>query len=148
MHVGGASSTALFLRSRLLFLETLLHAIPDDHRLGLYLSAEFILPRFLRATVRDYTREVAFREYDRAKVVLIALEHISRLDKGKMPRAHRQGLRLMRNPRRYRRLIMFIEALPPRLRPQIHPDLLLSMTSRGRADRREKVKAAALSTDD
>jgi len=138
MHVGGASSTDLFLRSRLLFLETLLRAIPDDHRLGLYLSAEFILPRFFAATIHDYTREVAFREFDRAKVVLRALEHIALLDPAKMSWQRRLGLRLMRNPSRYRRLISFVDWLPAHLRPRISRGLFLSATSQVRADRRAK----------
>jgi glycosyltransferase involved in cell wall biosynthesis/SAM-dependent methyltransferase len=141
MHVGGASSTALFLRSRLLYLTTLLRAIPDDHRLGLYLSAEYIGPRFFRATVRDYGQAIAFREYDRALVALQALEHIARLEGARMSWRRRFGLSLMRNPRRFRTILDLIERLPRGFRPRVNPDLLLSASSQVRADRRERRNA-------
>lgn len=138
MHVGGASSTALFLRSRLLFLTNLLRSIPDDHRLGLYLSAEYIGPRFFQATIRDYAQALAFQEYDRASVTLRALEHIARIDGSKMSWRRRLGLRLMRNPRRFRRMLAAVERLPRYLRPRLNPDLYLSRSSQVRADRRQR----------
>ncbi len=66
IHAGGASRSNAFLRSRLVFFETLLRAVPDDHRLGIFLSGS-IIPRFFQVTLREYSEALAFREFDRAK---------------------------------------------------------------------------------
>jgi glycosyltransferase involved in cell wall biosynthesis len=133
MHAGGASRSTAFLRSRLVYFETLLRAVPDDHRLGLYLSSA-IIPRFFQVTMREYSEALAFRDFDRAREIAKALERISSLDAPHRSRWRRRWeLRLIQRPERMRRVLGLVESLPPRLRPRINPDLSLAATSLGRA---------------
>jgi glycosyltransferase involved in cell wall biosynthesis/SAM-dependent methyltransferase len=117
VHARGASSTPAFLRSRLIFLNTLLSEIPDDHRLDFYLSHDVIIPRFYGATLRDYTDALAFRDWARAVTAVTALMEISRM-LNRVTWRRKLMLRIMRHPRLLRAPLLIAERLPEWIRPQ------------------------------
>lgn len=138
MHMGGASASRAFLRSRIIYLETLLRAVPDDHRLGLYFSGEYIVPRFFQTSIREYTQALAFEDYDRARMIALALDRISPLEGRGRTARRRAEMWFLRRPRGFRALLGALERLPAPLRPRINAGLWLSSTSVIRAGRFER----------
>ncbi len=110
-HPLGASSTGVFLQSRLIFLRTLLDSVPDDHRLDQYLSRDYIVPRFHEATLLDYADALAFRDWPRALLAADALDTITAMS-GSATRRRRLGLRMLRRPQVMRTAILLLERLP------------------------------------
>jgi GT2 family glycosyltransferase/SAM-dependent methyltransferase len=62
IHAGSASYSEKMLRSRMVYAEKLLQEFPDDPRLHLYFSREFIGPRFLRSAFFSYALGVRLNE--------------------------------------------------------------------------------------
>jgi glycosyltransferase involved in cell wall biosynthesis len=134
VHSAGASSTGAFLRSRLIFMDKLLDTIPDDHRRNAFLSQDIILPRFFRATMSDYATAIAAKDWEGCRAALDALEVIT-ARQGPQSTRRRALLRLMRNPRRLRRLLLFAESRPRLFRPIFPAALSILGRSIVRAER-------------
>lgn len=134
VHVRGSSATPSFLRSRLVFLDTLLETIPDDHRIDFYLSHDVIIPRFYRATIRDYVDALAFRDWSRAVAVVSALGEIA----GKLDRLtwrRKLILRVMRHPRHMRGFLLAAERMPRWMLPRRISEMFFGHRSIVRSDR-------------
>jgi glycosyltransferase involved in cell wall biosynthesis len=122
IHGKSSSTSASFLRSRLLYAEKLRRSLPDDARLGRYYLRDHVAPRFFFNTLDDYVRACSARDWQQAARTLDALERfLAWREPGVRLRLKVLGIR---SPRLFRRLMAWNERLPPLLRwtrnPLIH----------------------------
>lgn len=134
-HSEGASASPLFLRSRLIFLRTLVDEVPDNLRLGRFPVSDHALPRFWTSSLWDYAFALGAGDLALARTIAGYAREISQFQK-RVGLRRRAGLAMMDLPRSMRRLLAVVARLPRPLRPRLHPAFYESESRRRRLSAR------------
>jgi glycosyltransferase involved in cell wall biosynthesis len=119
VHGSSSSAGGTFAESRLLYAAKLRAQIEDDRRLNRYWFRDVVAPRFLEASLDDYVRAISDRDWPDAESALRAIEHFAAFRRSDPVSSLK--LLVLRNPRRFRRLLQANQLLPPSLRPARSP---------------------------
>lgn len=121
-HVANASSSVAFLRSRLVYAQTLAEQYPAaSGRAG---AAEVAAERLLRSTTAEYFTALVERNDPLARTIAWAAERIIPLAHG-VSTYHQLGLRIMRRPPLMRLGLRLAGVLPKSVRTRLLPPLVV-----------------------
>jgi glycosyltransferase involved in cell wall biosynthesis len=123
VHDFSSSATGRFLESRLRFSAKLTQGVLDDRRLNRYYGRDVVAPRFFRSSLDDYVRAVSEEDWEYAERAFAALTHFASMTRDRS--TLRWKLAVIRDPRRFRRILRAHDALPSPLRLTRNPTLRL-----------------------
>lgn len=128
-HDANASSSVAYLRSRLVFIDTLLQHAKGSEYAPPSLIVHRIMPRVLQSTMHDYTVAIESGDDELARTIAWVLERLTMMRPTGIVRA-RRGIRILANPPLTRRLLRASMHAPAWLRRRMIPKLLLPYVPR------------------
>jgi glycosyltransferase involved in cell wall biosynthesis len=110
VHSDGSSAQASFRRSRVIFFANVCAVLADDPRRSQWYISDLVLPRLLHTTIMEYSGALNANDFESAQEICATMDVL--LQGGRPTPRQRRGVAFMRNPRRAKRIIAWVQRIP------------------------------------